>query len=250
MKKIFKFIIQHYLRIITKITLWRHKPMVIAVAGTTNKTFVKEAILDELGSGDDIRGNPKSFNTEIGLPLAVLFLPSGYSSIFRWVDVLMTGTSISIFSRKFPKILVLEMGVDRKGDMNYLLSMVKPEIAVVTNIDRSFPNNNTKMDDIANELKELVAKIPSKGTVILNKEDERVEKLGKIAKSKVVYYGTGKECDVRIKDVEDVSSGQKFLLQFDEEDGEKVEIDRYGKHNIESFAIAKIVARELEKKKK
>ncbi len=249
MKKIFKFIIQHYLRVITKVTLWRHKPMIIAVAGTTNKTFVKEAILDELGRGEDVRGNPKSFNTEIGLPLAVLFLPSGYSSIFRWVDVLMTGTSISIFSRKFPKILVLEMGVDRKGDMNYLLSMVKPEIAVVTNIDRSFPNTGTRMDDVASELGELVAKIPSKGVVVLNKEDERVEKLGKLAKSKVIYYGEKRGSDVRIKDVEDISSGQRFSLEFKEGDSEKVEIDRYGKHNVESFAIAKIVSRELQKRK-
>ena len=156
MKKFFKKIIQLYLKLLTKIILARHKPFVIAVAGTTNKTFVKETILNELGRGSDVRGNPKSFNTEIGLPLAVLFLPSGLASIFRWVDILLTGTCISIFSRKFPKVLVLEMGVDRIGDMKYLLSLVKPDIAIVTNIKRNFPGLKTTLDDIAKELTLLV----------------------------------------------------------------------------------------------
>ena len=147
---------------------------------------MKETILNELGRGSDVRGNPKSFNTEIGLPLAVLFLPSGLASIFRWVDILLTGTCISIFSRKFPKVLVLEMGVDRIGDMKYLLSLVKPDIAIVTNIKRNFPGLKTTLDDIAKELTLLVEAIPKKGALVLNGDDARVKTLSSASRAKTI----------------------------------------------------------------
>lgn len=245
MKKIFKTLIQYYLKMLTRVVIWRHKPMIIAIAGTTNKTFIKEVILDELGRGPSVRGNPKSFNTEIGLPLAVLFLPSGYSSIFKWVDVLLTGTCVSIFSRNFPKVLVLEMGVDRKGDMQYLLSMVKPTIAVVTNVNRNFPGTGTTLDDIANELGYLVKAVPKEGTLILNGEDVRVEKLKNKSQAKVVLYGTKEECNAKISDIESMPSGQKFSLSYE---GERkvMETEKHGRHNVNAHAVASIVSRELE----
>lgn len=249
MKKIFRGTIQYYLKVLTKIVLWRHKPMIITIAGTTNKTFIKEVILDELGRGPEVRGNPKSFNTEIGLPLAVLFLPSGYSSIFKWVDVLLTGTCISIFSRKFPKILVLEMGVDRRGDMKYLLSMVKPTIAVVTNINRSFPDTRTSLDDIAGELRHLIKAVPVNGSLILNHDDLRVRKFKEISKAKVILYGTADECDAKIESIETLPSGQKFSLNFNG-NRDIIEIERPGRHNINAQVVAKVVSEELERIKK
>lgn len=245
MRIFFKFIIRRYLKLLTKFTLWRHKPLIIAVAGTTNKTFIKEVILDELGRGADVRGNPKSFNTEIGLPLAVLYLPSGYSSIFRWVDVLLTGSCISVFSRKFPKILVLEMGVDRKGDMEYLLSMVKPTIAVLTTVSGDFSQNETSLDDIAVELGRLVSAVPKKGAVILNGEDERIRKLKSKTNATVVVYGRDEQCDAKIRFVEETLEGQNFTLVYDGQVS-KIETERRGSHNVNALVAARIVAVQLE----
>lgn len=246
MKKILKPIIQRYLRFLTRLVLMRHKPLIIAVAGTTNKTFIKETILEELGRGPDIRGNPKSFNTEIGLPLAVLFLPSGYSSVFKWVDVLLSGTCLSIFSRKFPKVLVLEMGVDRKNDMKYLLSMVKPKIAVITSIDRSFPDNNTTMDDIAQEMKDLVSVIPEDGAVLLNADDERVTMLKDFAKAGVICYGRNLNADVRLDNISMTDSGQSFDLFFNDEKF-SYETQKFGEHNLIAMAVAKVISKEIKK---
>ncbi len=244
MKKISKSIIQFYLKLLTKAVLRRHKPLIIAVAGTTNKTFIKEVILDELGHEVAVRGNPKSFNTEIGLPLAVLYLPSGYSSVFRWVDVLLTGTCISVFSRKFPKVLVLEMGVDRKGDMQYLLSMVKPTIAIVTTIRGDFSQTDTTLDDITVELGQLVSAVSKNGTVILNNEDVRVKKLKDKTQARVVMYGKNSECEAHIEDIEDTSSGQKFSLEYSGK-AQKIETERHGRHNVNAIVIAKVVVEEL-----
>ena len=244
MKELFKVIVQFYLKLLTKFVIARHKPLIIAIAGTTNKTFVKEVILDELGRGADVRGNPKSFNTEIGLPLAVLYLPSGYSSIFRWVDVLMTGTCVSIFSRRFPKVLVLEMGVDRKGDMKYLLSLVKPTVAIITNVRGDFSSNGATLDDIAKELAILTKAVPKSGVAILNSEDDRVKKLGEKLQAKVVLYGTGENCQARIFDIQSLPDGQEFKLEYENET-KKITTPRHGRHNINALVVAKIVAHEL-----
>lgn len=246
MKGLYKFLVQNYLRLLTKITLWRHQPLIVAVAGTTNKTFVKEMILQELGNGPEIRGNPKSFNTEIGLPLAVLFLPSGNSSISKWADVLLTGTCVSLLSMKFPKILVLELGVDRQGDMKYLLSMVKPKIAVVTTIDKSFPDNNTSLDDIAKEIRVLVENVPPDGLLLLNGDDNRVFEQVKYAKSRRIVYGQSPQADARIENIQETAQGQNFDLVWQGET-RKIETGRFGQHNLEAQAIAKIVAHEIVK---
>lgn len=249
MKAIFKFVVRSYLKFLTKFVVARHKPLIVAVAGTTNKTFVKEVILDELGRGADVRGNPKSFNTEIGLPLAVLYLPSGYSSVFRWVDVLLTGTCVCVFSRKFPKVLVLEMGVDRKGDMRYLLSLIKPKIAVVTTVRGDFSETGATLDDIAEEFGFLVKAVPKDGVVILNGEDSRVRKLEAKSQARVVLYGNQSDCQARILDIQSLLEGQKFTLEYE---GKvlHVQTPKHGRHNINAIAIAKIVVGELEKIKK
>ncbi len=248
MKKVLKFFVQYYLKWLAKIVLWRHRPMIVAISGTTNKTFIKDLILKEVGNNMEVRGNPRSFNTEIGLPLAVLFLPSGYSSLFKWVDVLFEGTTISLFSRKFPKVLVLEMGVDCKGDMNYLLTIVKPTIAIITNVDRNFPNNGTSINDITDEMKNLVKSVREDGVVLLNGDDNRVRSLKEDSTANVITWGIGKECDAKISDIKNTETGQLFTLES-EDRKEDIEIRKFGYHNISAIVAAKIATREIIKRK-
>lgn len=248
MKKIFKSWVQFYLKLLTRLTLWRHKPLVIAIAGTTGKTFTKEAILEELRKNKflDARGNPRSFNTEIGLPLAVLFLPSGYRSFFRWASILSVGTFSSFFSKKFPKVLVLEMGVDRKGDMDYLLSLVRPTIVILTTIDQSFPDNNTSLDDVEKEMRQLVKAIPQKGLLILNGLDERVRFLGETFSGKKIVYGFDNDCDVKIENLKETDCGQTFELNLKDK-REKIQTSKFGNHTIYALVSAKILGQEIKK---
>lgn len=248
MKKILKSIVQFYLKILTKFTLWRHKPLVVAISGTTGKTFTKEAVLEELRKDRflDARGNPRSFNTEIGLPLAVLFLPSGYRSFFRWANILSIGTFSSLLGRKFPKVLVLEMGVDRKGDMDYLLSLVRPKIVILTTIDRSFPDNQATLDDIENEMRKLAESVPQEGLVILNGLDNRVRSLEGSCLSPKIIYGFDEQCQVKIENLKETDCGQAFDLIWEGE-RERIETAKFGNHTIAALTAAKILAREIKK---
>lgn len=243
MKKLLKSIVQFYLKLFTKIALWRHRPFVIAVAGSTNKTPTKEYILkflrEEYGE-KEVRGNPRSYNTEIGLPLAILYLESGDSSIWKWLKILAKAKLKALFEREFPKKMVLELGVEQKGDMEYLLKMVSPQIVVVTNIEGNYPESDGDLDELFQEFQLLISRIPAKGTVILNQDDKRVSLLKDSAKAKVITYGFSEDADAKISYLKTEIEGQKFDFVF-RGAKEKVEIKKYGKHFVYAWAIAKIV---------
>jgi UDP-N-acetylmuramoyl-tripeptide--D-alanyl-D-alanine ligase len=243
MKKLFKQIVQSYLKLLTKFVLWRHKPYIIAVAGTTNKTTVKEYILKflrEKYGEKNVRGNPRSYNTEIGLPLAILYLDSGESSPISWISILLQGTAKAIFGSKFPSKLVLELGVSKKGDMEYLLKMVRPSVVIVTNIEGSYTYTDSSLDVIFDEIKLLVGKIPQKGKVILNSDDERVKNLAESAKAEVITYGLSEGAQARAENLGSDAEGQNFEFVFKDQK-ESVKIKKYGRHYVYAWMIAKIV---------
>jgi UDP-N-acetylmuramoyl-tripeptide--D-alanyl-D-alanine ligase len=243
MKEIVKCGVQFYLKFFTKIALWRHNPFVIAVAGTTNKTTVKEYILKflrEKYGEQEVRGNPRSYNTEIGLPLAILYLDSGESSFWKWWKILIQAKMKALFSGKFPSKLVLELGVEEKGDMEYLLEMVHPTWAVVTNIEGNYSDAQSNLDDIFEEMKKLARKLPKNGKLILNFDDERVKKLAEFSKAETIGYGFSEETDARVMNLKTTIQGQTFDFSFRGIE-ESVEIKKYGRHNVYAWMIAKIV---------
>ncbi|MDD5489783.1 MAG: Mur ligase family protein [Candidatus Moranbacteria bacterium] len=250
MKSILKKIVQFHLKLFTKITLWRHRPFIVAVAGSTNKTTTKDYILKflrekfpptgEAGGEEEVRGNPKSYNTEIGLPLAILYLDSGESSALRWLKILIQAKMRALFGRKFPKKLVLELGVEEKGDMEYLLGMVRPNVAVVTNIEGSYTYSNSSLEKIFEEMKLLAKKIPEKGYLLLNSDDERVKDLAKHAKAKVITFGFAADADARAENLKTDAQGQTFDFVFQNKK-ESVRIKKYGRTNIYAWMAAKVV---------
>ena len=243
MKPILKKIIQYYLKFLTKFVLWRHKPFIIAVAGTTNKTVVKEYILKflrEKYGQKEVRGNPRSYNTEIGLPLAILYLESGESSFWKWWKIIIQAKFRALFGREFPSKLVLELGVEKKGDMKYLLEMVNPNWAVITNIEGSYSDAESNLDDVYEEIKLLAEKLPGNGKLILNFDDERVKSLGKFSRAGVISYGYSEKAAARVRNLKTTVQGQTFDFVFQDKE-EAVEIKKYGRHNVYAWMIAKIV---------
>jgi UDP-N-acetylmuramoyl-tripeptide--D-alanyl-D-alanine ligase len=243
MKFFFKKIVQNYLKLLTKFVLWRHKPFIIAIAGSTGKTTVKEYILKflrEKYGEEEVRGNPRSYNTEIGLPLAILYLESGESSFLKWMKILIQAKMKALFGRKFPSKLVLELGTDKKGDMEYLLKMVRPNIAIITNIEASYTYPNSSLDIVFDEIKKLIKKVPKDGTILLNNDDARLKDLIVFSKAKVVTYGFEEGSLARAENLKTGIEGQSFKFTFDNQQ-EEVKIKKYGQHFVYAWMIAKVV---------
>ncbi|MCH7759588.1 hypothetical protein IID20_04505, partial [Patescibacteria group bacterium] len=120
-------IIKIKLKIIAKLVLAKHKPLVVAVTGSVGKSSTKEAIFLVLNHKfpGQVRKSEKNLNTEIGVPLAIIGGRDAKRNLFLWTQNFLKGIA-EIFSASYPKILVLEMGADRPGDIVYLTSLVRP----------------------------------------------------------------------------------------------------------------------------
>lgn len=202
MKEFFKKIIIEVLILEAKVVLWRFKPKIIAVTGSVGKTSTKDAIYTALKDTLHIRKNQKTFNTEIGVPLTILGLPNGWSSFGLWTLNILRGFVVP-FKLKYPEWLVLEVGVDRPGDMERTAKWLRPNVVVLT----AFPTVPVHVEyfdspeAIISEKKKLVDFLRSDGALILNADDQQVLELKWSTKSKVkkiLTYGSMDSADVFI----------------------------------------------------
>ncbi len=245
-KVFFKRIIQFLLKWLAKIYLWRTKPYVIVVAGTTGRHWIKEAIKESLEEKNfPVRANKKNFNAEIGLPLSILGLSSGNGSFFGWLNALSMGLR-KIFLRRSPVVsqnyLVLEMAINKPDNMKYLLSVVKPQTAILTTITMIYQENFEDLDGIAEEYQKLVKVLPWNGFLILNFDDERIKNLTQFFDGKKITYGFSDGADFQAKHIRKIPIGQEFHLHITNPKANRlIQINRFGNHHIYAALVKEII---------
>jgi len=240
MRIFFRLILKYYLKGITKLVLFIHRPTVIAISGSINKSFFKEEIKKVIRKEEIVtRSNEKSFNTEIGLPLAILNLESGYNSYKRWLPVIY-GAFLGIFKSHFSEVLVLELGVSRPGDMRYLLSLVKPRISVITDITQRYLESFSDMDDLSQEYEFLVRNTGRDGLVILNYDNIRLRRIADKTRAKKETFGFGEGSGWRISEARRTDEGQSFKIAHGNSEKE-YSIKRFGQHHILAHVVGEII---------
>lgn len=199
MTNIFKSIITKYLEACARRVISREHPRIVGITGSVGKTSTKEAVACVLGATERVGKSEKSYNSEIGLPLAILGLSSPYRSVVGWIHVLLVSALRAFHTPSYPRTLVLEMGVDKPRDMDLLLRIVRPHIAVMTAIGDT-PVHMERFQNAAALVREK-AKIFSKQShedwAILNYDDDVVRALATAAKGKTLTYGFHKDADIR-----------------------------------------------------
>jgi UDP-N-acetylmuramoyl-tripeptide--D-alanyl-D-alanine ligase len=197
-----KKLIQLKLKILSKAILSKYKPDIIGITGSVGKTGAKEAVYTVLSSKFNVRKSIKNYNNEIGVPLTVIGSEAKGKSIFGWIGVFLKALKLILFRDKnYPKILILEMGVDKPGDMKYLLGIVKPKVGVITKIGESHLEFFNSIDEIQKEKELLVKQLTESGIAILNCDDLRVKTISNI-KAKVITYGFRDECDINAREID------------------------------------------------
>lgn len=200
-------ILQFILKILAKLVLWKYKPVIVAVTGSVGKTSTKEAIYAVLGShfGEgQVRRNERNYNNEIGVPLTIFGLETGGRSIGTWFCRFLKIFLMLIFREKYPKILVIEMGADRPGDIKYLTKFVKARVGVVTAIG-DIPVHVEFFESpqaLALEKKKLVDSLKPDGVAVLNYDDDMVRVMGEGARVKVLTYGFDEGANIRATNYE------------------------------------------------
>lgn len=132
MKSILKNIVAYTLRVLAQLTLFVHRPTIIAVTGNIGKTSVKDAVAATLGTTYHIRASDKSFNSEIGVPLTILGEKNQWSNVLGWILVIIRSALRLIVRESYPTHLVLEVGADKPGDIRTVTEWVKPHVAILT----------------------------------------------------------------------------------------------------------------------
>jgi len=174
MKDLFKKTVVAILTFEAKLLLARTKPKVIAITGSVGKTSTKDAIYSVLKEHVHARKSEKSFNSDIGVALTVLGLRNAWNNPLLWLKNIVDGAFHVLFVGGYPEVLVLEMGVDRPGDMKRLTSWIKPDVVVLTRL----PNVPVHVEyfsspeQVAEEKMELAYALKTDGVLLYNHDDE------------------------------------------------------------------------------
>lgn len=193
-------------------------PKIIAITGSNGKTTTKELasmILRNYFSDKHVLFTKGNFNNNIGLPLTILRL------------------------KKEHKYILLEMGMNRKGEIDQLCKIASPDIAVITNIGEAHIENFKSRDDIARAKKEILIGAKKKSIAILPAEDDYYNFLKSTPNiKKVINFGFDKTCDIYFDSNENLYSikSQKIAIHN----------KLLGKHNINNIMAAIAIGEALD----
>ncbi|MBI2427075.1 MAG: UDP-N-acetylmuramoyl-tripeptide--D-alanyl-D-alanine ligase [Candidatus Kerfeldbacteria bacterium] len=195
-----KSILRRILFTLAQGVLRRYHPEIIAITGSAGKTSTREAIATVLAPAFSLRQSAKNYNTEIGVPLAILGSESGGRSAFAWLGVIVKGVMLVIKKHDFPDVLVLEYALDHPGDIAYLVRLAKPHIAVLTTIGEVPVHVEAfrSREELVREKAALVTQLTKEDVAIVNADDPSVKAMARKTKAKVVTYGRTTGADIRL----------------------------------------------------
>jgi UDP-N-acetylmuramoyl-tripeptide--D-alanyl-D-alanine ligase len=206
MKKLITFI----LTLESKLIIAKYKPFIVAVTGSVGKTTTKDAIFcvlkDFVPPGGDpaghVRKSEKSMNSELGLPLTIIGVPTAWRSLSGWMKNIGTGLSVIFDHGDYPSCLVLEIGADHPGDIKKVGKWLHPDIAVITQVSdmpvhvEFFKSPAQVMEEKAS----LADAVKKGGTLVLFADDPKVAALSERVKGKdisVMTFGTAEGSTAR-----------------------------------------------------
>lgn len=194
----------------------------VAVTGSVGKTSTKDIISSVISKKYKTLKTIGNLNNEIGVPKTLLNLDSTY------------------------EVAVIEMGMDKKGEIDYLTKIVNPNIAVITNIGMShimnFPNGQ---EGIFEAKTEIVNGLKENGLLIVNGDDQYLKTLKNNKHSyRLLTYGFKENNDIICKNYEIKESLINFTCIYNNQEY-NFSISSIAKHNIGNAMIAILIGFEL-----
>ncbi|NCN99662.1 UDP-N-acetylmuramoyl-tripeptide--D-alanyl-D-alanine ligase [Candidatus Falkowbacteria bacterium] len=190
------------LKFLARLILKRYHPTIIGVTGSLGKTSAKEAIYKVLEDSHSVRMSQKNYNNEIGLPLTIIGATSAGRNLWVWFLIFWRALFLILIKDKnYPQVLILEMGVDRPGDMIYLTSIVSPTVGLVTGVSYSHLEYFGAVANIKKEKQILIESVNSQGLAILNYDNELSRSMVSASQAKVLTYGLQEGADLRAQDI-------------------------------------------------
>ena len=165
---------------------------IVAITGSCGKTTLKELLGNVLSKITKVSISPKSYNNKFGVPLSLFNL------------------------KQNDEFGILEVGMDKKGEIDYLSKIIEPDVGVITNINYAHAKNFKNIKQIALAKSEIINNIKPCGYIVLNADDSYFQLHKKIAEKKkinVVSFGIkNQKADIKLINVN--TFGKKFKINI------------------------------------
>lgn len=198
-------ILQFKLKFISKLILKKYRPIIIGITGSIGKTSAKEAIYLLLKDQRVTRMSSKNYNNELGLPLTIIGAGSAGQNLMAWCWLFFRAVKLILIKDKnYPRVLILEMGADRPGDIAYLTAIAPPTIGVVTGVNYTHLEYFGSLAGIKKEKQVLIENITSQqnqGLAILNYDNDSTRDMAAVSKVRVLTYGLQAGADLQAQDI-------------------------------------------------
>src|SRR5699024_9863042 len=134
--------------------------------GSNDKTTTKDMIAKVLSTSNNVAKTPQNFNNEIGVPFTILNMPIN------------------------TEVLVVEMGMDRPGQINHLSSIANPDISVITMIGEAHIEFFGTRDKIADAKMEITNHLQEDGTFVYNGDEPLLLERAKEVEQRQLTFGS------------------------------------------------------------
>ena len=199
---------------------WRRKLpnlRVVGITGSVGKSTTKEMVAEVLSTRYRTLKSPGNLNNELGLPLTILRLSSGYERA------------------------ILEMGFYVPGEIQFLCDIAQPHIGVVSNVGTVHAERAGSQEAIFRGKSELPQSLPQDGVAILNFDDPWVRKMEEKTKARVFFYGLSPEAHLWADQIEGLGlDGIRFRMHYKKETLH-MRIPMIGRHSIHTALRAAAV---------
>ena len=193
---------------------------VVQVTGSAGKTTTKEMIASVLSQRYNTLRTEGNFNNDIGAPLTLLRLMPEHQAA------------------------VIETGMNHFGEIRYLGEMVRPDIAVITNVgDAHIENLGNTRQGILRAQCEIFENLTPEGIAVLNGDDELLNTV--TLPQTILRCGVGDGCGVRVTDIDD--RGLEGVACTVTIEGEHYRLTTFapGRYMIYPMAMAAAIGRRL-----
>ncbi|MEG0286367.1 MAG: UDP-N-acetylmuramoyl-tripeptide--D-alanyl-D-alanine ligase [Vagococcus sp.] len=210
---------QKALQDLAKYYLNKINPKVVGITGSNGKTTTKDmtaAVVSQTFKTYKTQGN---YNNEIGLPYTILSMDEE------------------------TEVAVLEMGMDRKGDIELLSKIGQPDIAAITIIGESHIEYLGSRKGIAEAKMEIVSSLKKEGSLIVPNNEPLLTPLLKDVTQKIIQFGLNDEATIKGTILSELKTKTTFVTNLYPDVTFSIPV--LGKYNVNNALIAISVGKEL-----
>ena len=162
---------------------------VVGITGSVGKTTTKEMTASVLEAAYHTAKTEGNHNNNLGLPMTIMDMPEN------------------------TEVAVLEMGMNHSGEMEYLSSIARPDLAIITNIGTMHIEHLGTREGILQAKLEIMRGMPDDGAGVFNGDEPLLWNIRAIGKHKKYYYGIENHaCDVTATDIVELDDGVRFVV--------------------------------------